>query len=62
MNGIVISAFRKRSMGFKEILIILVVILLLFGAKKLPELMRGAGRGLKEFKREKDGGEGGHPG
>ncbi|MGN6401272.1 MAG: Sec-independent protein translocase subunit TatA/TatB [Flavisolibacter sp.] len=35
--------------GFNEILIILVIILLLFGAKKIPELMRGVGRGMREF-------------
>ena len=36
-------------LGFNEILIILVIILLLFGAKKIPELMRGLGRGMREF-------------
>jgi sec-independent protein translocase protein TatA len=40
--------------GFSEIVIILVIILLLFGAKKIPELMRGLGRGVKEFKEGKD--------
>ena len=35
--------------GFNEILIILVVVLLLFGAKKIPELMRGVGKGIREF-------------
>jgi sec-independent protein translocase protein TatA len=40
--------------GFNEILIILVIILLLFGAKKIPELMRGVGRGMREFKDAKD--------
>jgi sec-independent protein translocase protein TatA len=35
--------------GFNEILIILVIILLLFGAKKIPELMRGMGKGMREF-------------
>ena len=33
-----------------EIVIILVIILLLFGGKKLPELARGLGKGLREFK------------
>lgn len=33
-----------------EIILIVVVILLLFGGKKIPELMRGLGRGMKEFK------------
>jgi sec-independent protein translocase protein TatA len=36
-------------LGFNEILIILVIILLLFGAKKIPELMRGVGKGMREF-------------
>ena len=36
--------------GFTEILIIVAVILLLFGGKKIPELMKGLGSGLKEFK------------
>lgn len=35
--------------GFNEILIILVIVLLLFGAKKIPELMRGVGKGMREF-------------
>ena len=34
-----------------EIVIILVVVLLLFGGKKIPELMRGLGSGMKEFKK-----------
>ncbi|MFL5774258.1 MAG: twin-arginine translocase TatA/TatE family subunit [Flavisolibacter sp.] len=36
-------------LGFNEILIILVIVLLLFGGKKIPELMRGLGRGIREF-------------
>ncbi|MBS4060824.1 MAG: twin-arginine translocase TatA/TatE family subunit [Bacteroidetes bacterium] len=36
--------------GPTQILIIVLVILLLFGGKKIPELMRGLGRGVKEFK------------
>jgi sec-independent protein translocase protein TatA len=35
--------------GFNEILIILLIVILLFGAKKIPELMRGLGRGMREF-------------
>ena len=38
------------SLGFWEIAIIALVILLLFGAKKIPELMRGLGKGVKNFK------------
>ena len=38
------------SLGWGEILIILLIILLLFGGRKIPELMRGIGRGIKSFK------------
>ena len=38
------------NLGPLEIILIIVVILLLFGAKKLPELAKGLGQGLKEFK------------
>ena len=41
--------------GTTEIILILVVVLLLFGGKKIPELMRGLGKGMKEFKDAKDG-------
>ena len=40
------------SLGPLEILLLLVVIALLFGAKKLPELMKGMGQGIREFKSE----------
>ena len=33
-----------------QIVLVVVLIILLFGAKRIPELMRGAGRGVKEFK------------
>ncbi len=39
------------SLGFGEILVILFIVLLLFGAKKLPELARGLGQGMREFKK-----------
>lgn len=38
------------KLGTWEIILILAVVLLLFGGKKIPELMRGLGRGMKEFK------------
>lgn len=41
--------------GMPEILIILVVVLLLFGGKKIPELMKGLGSGLNEFKKASKG-------
>jgi sec-independent protein translocase protein TatA len=37
-----------------HIILILAVVLLLFGGKKIPELMRGLGRGIREFKDAKD--------
>jgi sec-independent protein translocase protein TatA len=45
MNGIILGV-----MGPWQIVIILVIVLLLFGGKKIPELMKGLGKGIKEFK------------
>jgi sec-independent protein translocase protein TatA len=39
------------NLGFTEIMIILVVVLLLFGAKRLPEVGASIGKGIREFKR-----------
>jgi len=36
-------------LGTQEIIIILVIVLLLFGGRKIPELMKGLGRGVREF-------------
>ncbi len=38
------------GLGGPEILLILLVVMLLFGGKKIPELMKGLGRGVKSFK------------
>lgn len=38
------------NMGVPEIVLILLVILIFFGAKKIPELARGLGKGIREFK------------
>lgn len=38
------------GLGTQEIIIILAIVLLLFGGKKIPELMRGAGKGVRAFK------------
>lgn len=38
------------GLGIQEILVIAFIILLLFGGKKIPEMMRGLGRGVKSFK------------
>lgn len=43
------------NLGAPEILIILLILVLLFGAKKLPELARGSGRALRIFKSETKG-------
>ncbi|WP_294670785.1 twin-arginine translocase TatA/TatE family subunit [uncultured Fluviicola sp.] len=38
------------KLGATEIILILAVVLLLFGGKKIPELMKGLGKGIREFK------------
>jgi TatA/E family protein of Tat protein translocase len=38
------------GLGIQELVLILVIIMVLFGAKKLPEMGRGLGRGIREFK------------
>ena len=38
------------GLGMSEILLIVLVVLLLFGGKKIPELMRGLGKGVRSFK------------
>ncbi|MBB6498622.1 twin-arginine translocase TatA/TatE family subunit [Pedobacter cryoconitis] len=43
------------NMGGSEIMLILVVVLLLFGGKKLPELARGLGQGIRDFKDASEG-------
>jgi twin arginine-targeting protein translocase, TatA/E family len=39
------------SIGMPELIIIFIIVLLLFGAKKIPELMNGLGKGVKSFKK-----------
>ncbi|HEY6170325.1 MAG TPA: twin-arginine translocase TatA/TatE family subunit [Verrucomicrobiae bacterium] len=50
MNSIIAGVI-----GGWEIILILAVIVLLFGAKKLPELAKGLGQGIKEFKKSASG-------
>ena len=45
-----IESLLLFGLGMQEILIIAFVILLLFGGKKIPELMKGLGKGVKSFK------------
>ncbi len=42
------------NLGFQEILLIAVVVLVLFGGRKIPEFMRGLGKGIREFNDAKD--------
>ncbi len=39
------------AIGAPEIIIILIIVILLFGGRKIPELMKGIGQGMKEFKK-----------
>ncbi|MFB6318421.1 twin-arginine translocase TatA/TatE family subunit [Saccharicrinis sp. FJH54] len=50
MNNLI---FLISTPGIPEILLIAVVLLLLFGGRKIPELMRGLGKGMNEFKKAK---------
>ena len=49
------------GMGPSELVIIAIVLLLLFGGRKIPELMKGLGRGIKEFKDASKGVDGNTP-
>ncbi|MET0464791.1 MAG: twin-arginine translocase TatA/TatE family subunit [Chitinophagaceae bacterium] len=44
-----IQANLLGVLGTNEIIIILIIVLLLFGGRKIPELMRGLGKGVREF-------------
>ena len=41
---------KAMGIGMQEILVIALIVLLLFGGKKIPELMKGLGKGVKSFK------------
>lgn len=43
--------------GPTEIIIIVLIVVLLFGGRKIPELMRGIGQGMREFKKASRGGD-----
>ena len=47
MNAFILAG----AIGMTEIILILVVVLLFFGGRKIPELMRGLGKGVSEFKK-----------
>lgn len=46
----IISQLLFGSIGMPEVLILALIVLLLFGGKKIPELMKGLGKGVKSFK------------
>jgi sec-independent protein translocase protein TatA len=50
------------NLGGGEIILILATVLILFGAKRLPELAKGLGQGIREFKRATDNASAGIPG
>ena len=54
MISFIPQAVLLGVLGTNEIIIILIIVLLLFGGRKIPELMRGLGRGVREFKDAKD--------
>ena len=49
--------FSPLNVGPTELIVVLVIVLILFGGKKLPDLARSLGRSLGEFKKGKDEGE-----
>ena len=49
------SVFLIMGLGGSEIVVILIIVLLLFGGKKIPELMKGLGKGMKDFKDASNG-------
>ncbi len=53
MNLFVLAGF----IGPQEIIIILIIVVLLFGGRKIPELMKGVGKGMREFKKASKGEE-----
>lgn len=50
-----IKKIKDMRIGMTEIIIIALIILLLFGGKKIPELMKGLGKGVRSFKEGVDG-------
>ncbi len=49
LNFEILKTKYMGNLGFQEILLIAVVVLVLFGGRKIPEFMRGLGKGIREF-------------
>ncbi|NQY09058.1 MAG: twin-arginine translocase TatA/TatE family subunit [Flavobacteriales bacterium] len=49
------TGYMLMALGPTEIIAILLVVVLLFGGRKIPELMKGLGKGMKEFKEASKG-------
>ena len=45
------EAFITLAIGVWQIVVVVLLVLLMFGGRKIPELMRGVGQGMKEFKK-----------
>jgi sec-independent protein translocase protein TatA len=54
MTTSIFNAVFLGMIGTPEIIVILLVVLLLFGGRKIPELMRGLGKGMREFQDAKN--------
>ncbi|MEI8202876.1 MAG: twin-arginine translocase TatA/TatE family subunit [Bacteroidota bacterium] len=52
-----IQSVLLGMLGSQEIILVGIIVLLLFGGKKIPELMRGLGKGVSEFKKAKEAAE-----
>lgn len=50
MTTLSIETMQAGVFGWQQVLIIALIVLLLFGGKKIPQLMKGLGQGVKEFK------------
>jgi sec-independent protein translocase protein TatA len=50
VKNLAMNTLTILSLSWQHILIVAIILLLLFGGKKIPELMRGVGSGIKEFK------------
>ena len=53
--NVVLNTLLFLNLGPSELIIVALIVLLLFGGKKIPELMRGMGKGIREFNNAKDG-------